>query len=175
LTIPANADVAPQNPGTPAVGYPISWVANSDPTRPLQVVLTISSNDGGPSGLHAAQVKFLFADPTLPPTANTSPFPNSFRLNGSNLSLPPLQSFAWNGVGNGLTLPAGAINPAFPSGVLFSPQGYTEMPVFSAGIIPPGGAARLIVIDAPSLAAGETMLFVDQFYSFHIDPNNPYE
>jgi hypothetical protein len=175
VTLPAEADVAPQNPGTPSVGYPMLWWKNDSPDKALVVRTSLTSNDGGPDKLTGVNVRFAFADPDLPPTGNSIPFPTAFRLNTKNQTLPNLQVFAWDGAGNGLVLPAGSFNPIFPPGTLACPPNTTqEMPSFEAGIIQPGGPAALLIAYSPRLAAGETMEIGFQVYTYHVDIREPY-
>lgn len=182
-TLPAHVDTAPQNAGTLGEGYPVHWFRNDHPDKMLVMQqVQWGSNGGGPS-LNADvtwDCKFFFADQGLPPDAAGAGADNVAvgvpayqyapkRMNIKNGTPPQILVKAWDGVGNGIQMPAGSWNPARRVFNGIVGKGQSSFDIACSIIIPPGGPSVLHVFDAPDLAIGETLKLGVTWFCCHVD------
>jgi hypothetical protein len=156
-----------------AIGYPTHWFKNTHPTKSLVVDSVYWTCDGGPLGADQYLCQFIGANPNLPPTGNIATdfqAAVAHRTNIGNVSAPAIEQYAWDGVGDGLTMPAGFGNPAEQFNAWRVGKGQNLWEWNGRIIMPPNAPAVLHIFDTEaSLGAGNVINTSFMLNYYHVD------
>lgn len=151
------------------MGVPITWFANLSTTKTMVIMDTLlSSNGGSINHNRVMRGQFYAADAAKPPTANSESSITSANLSNASPN-PDVLGFRWDGVGNGMVMPAGSVLGLGDEALCG--QGIASI-ADEATVLPPGcPTAFFHTCDGSDLAVGETGLFACTFTLMLIDPD----